>query len=107
MSQYHLVTAPSLCCIWLAEICDCPTEQEGGPGLEKHVLELNLKCLLYTYICVYIYMHYGEDLDILKASCVMVSSITLLHQLPSEEPVELVPNKPAALLYNFIYIYVF
>lgn len=36
-------------------LCHCPTEHEGGPGLENHVLELNLKCLLYTYICVYIY----------------------------------------------------
>lgn len=39
----------------------------------------------------------------------MVSIITLLHQLPLEEPGELVPNKPAALLYIFyihIYIYI-
>lgn len=36
---------------------------------------------------------------------IMVPSITLLHQLPLEEPGELAPNKPAALLYNFIYMF--
>lgn len=37
-------------------LCDCPIEHEGGPGWQNHVLELNLKCLLHTYIyvCVYI-----------------------------------------------------
>lgn len=62
-----------------------------------------------AYICMYIYIYMlrrrsGYCQSIL---CVMVSSITLLQQLPLEEPGELVPNKPAALLYNFIYIHVF
>lgn len=112
MSQYHLLTPPNPPILvafgWLKSVW-LPHWAWRWSRLREAFLRAYFEMSpAYIYVYVYIYIYAVQRIWIFSKHRVCNGfNITLLHQLPLEELGELVPNKPAALLYNFIYLYVF